>query len=137
MDQIAAKAVVDADVLAVILVQVAEDSQVVLVDQAVAVTLVALVDQEAEVTQVAQAVQEADSQVVLVDQVVAVTLVALVDQVAEDMLVVLKEEAVGLTVVVDSVRKAKAEIVHAVKENRSVETANDHKFNSISRYKKS
>jgi hypothetical protein len=61
-----------------------------------------------------------------VDQAVAVTLVALVDQVAADMPVVLKEEVqVDLAVVVDSV-KARAEIVHAVKENRSVETANVH-----------
>jgi hypothetical protein len=49
-----------------------------------------------------------------------------VDQVAADMLVVLKEEVqVDLAVVVDSV-KVRAEIVHAEKENRSVETANVH-----------
>jgi hypothetical protein len=84
----------------------AEDSLVVLVDQAVAVTLVALVDQEVQVAEVTQ-----DAQAVLV---------------AEAMLVVLKEEAqVDLTVVVDSVQKAKAEIVLVEKENRSVETVND------------
>jgi hypothetical protein len=49
-----------------------------------------------------------------------------VDQVAVVMLVALKEEVqVDLAAVVDSV-KAKAEIVHAEKENRSVETANVH-----------
>jgi ribonuclease PH len=107
--QIAVKAVVDADVLAVIHAQVAADSPVVLEDQAVA-----------------------DMLVVLVDQAVAVTLVVLVDQVAAVTPVVLKAEAqVDLTAVVDSVRKAKAEIVLVVKENRSVETVNDHKIDLI------
>jgi hypothetical protein len=128
VDQVAAKADVDADVLEVILALVAEDSQVVLVDLVAAVTLVALVDQVAEVTLAVQAVLVAEAmQVVLVDQAVAVTLVALVDQVAVVTLVALKEETqVDLAVVVDSVRKARAEIVHAEKENRSVETANVH-----------
>jgi hypothetical protein len=76
--------------------------------------------QVAEVTLVAQAVQVAEVMlVVLVVQVVAVTLVARVDQVAAVMLDALKEETqVELAVV--------AEIVHVVKENRSVETANVH-----------
>jgi hypothetical protein len=94
---------------------------VVLVDQVVAVTLVVLVDQAVAVTLV-----------VLVDQAVAVTQVVLVDQVAAVTPVVLKAEAqVDLTAVVDSVRKAKAGIVLVEKENRSVETVNDHKIDLI------
>jgi hypothetical protein len=125
VDQVAAKADVDADVLEVILAQAVEEvSPVVLVAE---VSLVVQVDQVAEVTLVAQADQVAVVTLdVLVDQVVAVTLVALVDQVAAVMLDALKEVTqVDLAVVVDSA-KARAEIVHAVKENRSVETANVH-----------
>jgi hypothetical protein len=128
VDQVAAKADVDAVVLEVILAQAVEEvSPVVLVDQVAVATLDAQVDQVAEVTLVAQADQVAEVTLdVLVDQVVAVTLVALVDQVAAVMLDALKEVTqVDLAVVVDSA-KARAEIVHAVKENRSVETANVH-----------
>ena len=109
MDQVAAKADVDAEVLAV--------SQ----DQVAAVTLVVLVDQAV-----------ADMLVVLVDQVAAVTLVVLVDQVAAVMPDALKVVAqVDLTAVVDSVQKVKAEIVLVEKENRSVETVNDRKIDLI------
>ena len=100
--QVAAKADVDAVELEVSLVQV------VAVD-----TLVAQVVEEDSPAVLA----EVDSLVALADQVVADTLavpveVALVDQAA----------------VVVLVQKAKAEIVHVVNVNLSVETAKDHKL---------